>query len=219
MMPRKKSRVAIVLLAALATTVAVAKDSSFVQLDLQPDETPLWRTISGGPRWIEWVMPHGATKATLTVDSAFGGQTVYADLTAPSNLVDFAAATASENEDVVTLTLAFDNGDVQTAKIGVLRSVSETAAASADATCSCVAAGTRKWSHVKDRAVLPIPYGTRMLTIRGESVDTGLDGAAGWHGAAFTQADRPAALSLETDDGIYVASLNYYAGGTVLLLR
>ena len=147
-------------------------ESASVFVYAKPRESFLWRTAPGATFTVSWTLPAGATKATLTV-AGRNYLKEYADLTATSQ--ELTLPTADEN--VYTLTLAFDKGEPKTAKLGWVKSE----ASGATATAAYVPEGTRKWHRAAAWNVLPIPFGATALAVDGEPVETDLDGAAGWY--------------------------------------
>ena len=82
----------------------------------------------------------------------------------------------------ITLTLSFDDGTVQTAKLGAVRGYAKSVAGVA----RCVIPEeSASWKKFKYRAVLPVPYGMKNLTLRlngAEPQPLETDGAQGWYG-------------------------------------
>ena len=187
---------------------AVDDVSEPVAVIAKPKETWFWRTAPGATFTVSWTLPAGATKATLTV-AGHNYMREYADLTATSQ--ELTLPTAEEN--VYTLTLAFDKGEPKTAKLGWVKSE----ASGATATAAYVPEGTRKWHRAAAWNVLPIPFGATALTVDGEPVETGLDGAAGWYGLDFAGADAKT-VKLTVDDVDYENAL-MLPSGILLIVR
>ena len=139
-------------------------------------ESLLWHTTPFGGTTVRWDKPAGATSATLTV-TGDGWSSTYANLTGESCEIALpGGAATADGEDVVTLTLAFDNGMVQTASLGAVTGLGTGG--------SAMAAPPRNvampsWAKFHDRAVVAIPCGATALTVNGEPLP-GLDGSAGW---------------------------------------
>ena len=127
---------------------------------------------------VEWAFPLNATVASLAVTgrtfktALTGITTEYADLELP------APATAKD-EDVLDFTLSFNDGTVKTASLGLVRGRSENGGATT-ATACLASTNSTAWRRATKYFVLPVPEGAEAVTVAGETVDTGLDGAAGW---------------------------------------
>ena len=145
---------------------------------LDTDSFYLWRTATGGTMRVEWTFPLNATVAHLAVTgrtvkaSIPGIRTEYADLELPT------PATAKE-EEVLDFTLSFNDGTMKTASLGLVRG--RPAGDGATTATACLAStNSAAWRRTMKYFVLPVPEGTETVTVSGESVETGLDGAAGW---------------------------------------
>ena len=178
-MRRSITLLTLLLLAVLA--FADNSESNPTFLFLRHKESFLWCTATNNTVSLPVVFPSGATSATLSV-SGLGYSANYLDLVEGEFLLTLPAATAPSNENVYDLTLAFDDGTVRNAKIGLVQGVKS----GAEGSTRCLApAGSRKWRQVSGRAVLPVPYGITSFTIdfsdAGMIMESGLDGAAGWY--------------------------------------
>ena len=94
-------------------------ESAAVEVFTRPDDTYMWRTAPVGDFTVSWFFPRGASSATLRVEGIGYSQT-YANLSTTSQALALPAATR-ESENVYSLTLTFDNGEVQTATLGRIR--------------------------------------------------------------------------------------------------
>jgi hypothetical protein len=117
---------------------------------------------------------------------------------------------------VYDLTLTFDEGTVRKAKIGLVQSWAKGSCSAATRVLSPKDGAA--WKGVKHRAVLPVPYGTTSLQVNGVTLDTGFDGAQGWHGLALAP-DETAALSAEIGESVWTAWLLGLAKGHVISIR
>ena len=71
-----------------------------------------------------------------------------------------------------------------------------------------------------EHAVLPVPFGATALTVNGQAVDPGLDGARGWAVLSPVAIGSEYVLSLETGSGEFAsADLVGAGGGLIILLR
>ena len=179
--------------------------SSPVSVFVCPAETAFWRTVTNSTFAVSWNLPKGATKATLSV-VGMGASRMYPNLTATSQVVEL-----PESEDVCELTLTFDNGMVETAKLGVVRGAQEGSAA----TVGYVNAANRAWKWVGPYAVFPVPYGATSITVDG--VTTALDGACGWFGYEYPTEASLSSVALATAGGMYAAELRPRPGAILIV--
>ena len=138
----------------------------------------MWRTATGGTMRVEWAFPLNATVAHLAVT----GRTVKVSI--PDIRVEYAdvalpTPTNAKEEDVLDFTLSFNDGSVKTASLGLVRGRADGGGATTSTAC-LASTNSPAWRRAAKRFVVPVPEGTETLTVAGEPVDTGLDGAAGW---------------------------------------
>lgn len=182
---------------------------------LRPDETPLWRTATNANMRLEWQFPKGAESADLTV-SGNGYLETYPAITDEFIEIAFPEPVDAVRENVYTLTLGFDNGESRSATLGVVRGAGTGGEFIGTA---CVTSASR-WSWIRSRAVLPVPYGTTSLVLNGEQVDTGLGGAAGWYAWGPLAAESVAGgAQLEKDGTVYEALFRYRMSGFLLHVK
>ena len=162
--------------------------------------------------------PAGASSATLTIAGAFGYSQTIPDITASSVTVTLPQATmvdsAPATEDVYDFTLEFNDGTVQTAKLGLISGLGD---GRGSTRCLSPASGSA-WEKVKGQVAIPIPYGMTSFEINGTPTDTGLDGAQGWY-ALKLKSDISAALSGIVGGNSWSALLKGAATGFFLILR
>lgn len=177
------------------------------------DDSFFWRTAFGSTVTLAWEFPEGATSADITV-SGLHFEREWEDLTTNALEVVLQEPATDADEDVYTMTIAFDDGTVRTAKIGRVRG-----AGSDEGTTRVLAddAGKR-WQRLPGTAVLPIPQGSSVISIDGQEVETGLEGAQGWFGLGALSGTTPVAVTFESVDGD-LAALLYRPGGLMMLLR
>ena len=175
----------------------------------RPETSSFWNTATNNVMTVPIDFPSGATTATLTV-SGIGYSAMYADIGKGTDSYTFTLPTAvtPQAENVYDLLLAFNDGTERKAKLGLIEGLSP----NAEGTTRCLApADGRVWGRVKDRAVLPIPYGTTSfsVTVNGEqhSADTGLNGAQGWYALGVKPGDD-VSLSMIANGLSYSASLH-----------
>lgn len=188
--------------------------STFIYVDTS--ESPFWRTATNSTVELAIDYPAGVSSASLSVTGAFGYSMSDANVAAGLYKLSLPAATSPETEDVYDLVLTLGDGTVRTARFGVISGVSN----SPEGSTRCIPSSrSPAWSRVHERAVMPIPYGTVSLSVGGEPVDTGLDGAAGWYPLGPLAVDSSEAVSLETSDTVYSQLLKGVGIGFLLLFR
>lgn len=206
---------------ALASATASAGDTSEAATIFIRDELfSFWRTATNSTVTLPIDFPEGASSATLTVSGA-GYHQVYSNLAAGSFDLVLPEATSPDTENVYDLALAFNDGTVRTAKLGLIKGLADNAVGT---TRCIVPSSARAWPKAKRRAVLPIPYGTTSFAVSldgGEAVvtDTGLGGAQGWYVLSPISGDRQFALSLATPSGNFAATLLGIDEGTFFIIR
>ena len=145
---------------------------------LNTDSYYLWRTATGGTMRVEWTFPLNATVAHLAVT----GRTVKAsipDIRTEYAEVELPSPATAKDEDVLDFTLSFNDGTVKTASLGLVRGRPDGGGATTSTPC-LASTNSAAWRRTTKYFVLPVPEGTETVTVAGDAVDTGLDGAAGW---------------------------------------
>jgi hypothetical protein len=202
------------LAALLFLPVAAAEWSDGTMVFLRPDETPIWRTATNANMRLEWMMPKGVASADLTV-SGLGYAKTYPDITTGYIEISLPAPVDALTENVYDFTLEFDNKETLSAKLGVVRGAGK--GNEFIGTPCVVTAPYTEW--IRSRAVLPVPYGAE-LTLNGEIVDTGLNGAAGWYVWGPLSAESVAGGAKLTVDGAdYEANLRWRMSGFHLIVK
>ena len=179
---------------AASTAQALMSQSAFVYL--QPDATSFWRTATNSVLALDIDYPDGAASASLSVSGA-GYSASYDNITTNVFELHLPEASSPQTENVYDLTLTFDDGTVQMAKLGLIQGLAENGTGST----RCIAPfDGREWNKMRPRAVMPIPYGTTSFTVSVNGVqvaaDTGLDGAQGWYVLDGIKRKDSVALSL-----------------------
>ncbi len=174
-------------------------------------ESRLWHTTPFGGTTVRWDKPAGATSATLTV-TGDGWCSTYDHLTGESCEVSLTGGAATaDGEDVVTLTLAFDDGTARTAYLGAVTGLGSGGSAMAAPPRN---AALPSWAKFRDRAVVAIPFGATALTVNGEPLP-GLDGSAGWrsirHASGVADYDLSMTLDGEADPLLTTLTAKAYA--------
>ena len=179
-------------------------DATFVFL--QPETSSFWRTATNSTMTIPVYHPKDATKADLTVEGMEYSK-AYNDITSDSVEIELPAPTTDCAENVYTLTLSFDDGTVQTAKLGAVRGYAKEAAGVA----RCVIPEeSASWKKFKYRAVLPVPYGMKNLTLclnGAEPRPLETDGVQGWCGVEGIKRNDTLDFAYELNGMPYALSL------------
>ena len=185
---------------------------------LDPARSFLWATATNNAVSLPVVFPKGATSATLSVAGVRYAAT-YENVAAGDFTLTLPKAGSPESENVYSLTLAFDDGTVRTAKLGLVEGFEAGASASARVRTET---GGAKWRNVWRHAIMPVPYGVTAFSVQVEGrapiTATGLDGSAGWF-AVTVPSGRTAALAMEDADGTPFAASLRGLGGIVLSVR
>ncbi len=172
---------------------AIAAASEPTTIYANAAESLLWHTSSFGGTTLRWDKPEGATNATITIEGDNYRRT-WTGLTGESLEVSLPDADGT-NEDVYTMTIAFDDGTVKTAYLGAVTGCgSNGSAISPRARLS----STPEWPRFQKKAVMAIPFDARALTVDGEPVPD-LDGSAGWRLLKSVGSDADVELSLTLD--------------------
>ena len=214
MIAKKSTVMAGAAIAALAVgAMELASEPTFVFLC--PETSSFWHTATNNVMTVPVDFPEGATSASLQV-SGVAYSRLYENIVTNSFTFELPPAESEDAENVYDLALAFNDsaGTVRTAKLGLVKGISP----GADGVTRCLAPmNGRLWEKTRDRAVLPIPYGTTSLKINGVETPTGLDGAQGWY-ALHMPAKGHATLTLIANEITYAASL-LGCGGYLLIMK
>jgi hypothetical protein len=192
-----------------ASGTSAISDPTPILVDV--DSFYLWRTATGGTMRVEWVFPPDATAADLVVT----GRTVnlsIRDITDEFADVELPVPVGARDEDVIAFTLSFNDGTVKTASLGLVRGKAEGAGITTSTECLASKA-SQFWKYAKKHFVVPVPLGAESLMVSGESIDVGLDGAAGWF--ALGPYSRDTVLSLSADE----SSCELLVTGTGLVIN
>ena len=193
----------------VAGAVRASDTSEAIGVFTETDTTSFWRTAASSSFTVELDYLTGADSVTVGVRGVKFSRT-WEGVTASSIAIDLPAASAHD-ENVYTLTLAFNDGTVRTASFAVI--ASQTAGDEAVARFGR-AVGT---GEVTAKSVLPLPYGMTDLTVDGEPVTTGSTGPQGWFVCGkMTRGEHAFCLTADRD---YEADLTYVAPGALLFLR
>ena len=180
-------------------------DSAFVFL--APEASFFWHTATNSTMTLPVEFPDGATSATLVV-TGLSYSATYTGITADEFTLTLPAATGPAEENVYGLELTFDNGETQSASLGLIQGLAD----GGEGSTRCIAPfGSRKWRRVESRAVMPVPYGVKAFSFQVEGGDeiteAGLDGAAGWYAFRLGGGERAAVTMTDSGDVEWAASL------------
>lgn len=211
--------VSVCLIAACAALSASASDRSASALVyLRPETSSFWHTATNSTMTLPVDFPFGASSATLTITGAFGYSQTIPDITASSVTVTLPEATMIDKEhateDVYDFTLEFNDGTVQTAKLGLISGLGD---GHGSTRCLSPASGAT-WEKVNGQVAIPIPYGMTSFEINGTPTDTGLGGDQGWY-ALKLKSNVSAALSALVGEDSWTATLKGAVAGFFLIFR
>ena len=181
---------------------------------LRPETSSFWNTATNSTMTVPVDYPKGASSAVLTV-CGVGYEKRYAGITEKSFTFNLPKPANPEQENVYDLTLTFNNDVKRTAKLGLIQGLSSGPAGST----RCLApANSRVWKKVRSRAVLPIPYGVRAISVNGVRTETGLGGAQGWY-ALRLKGGEDVSLSLIAEGLSGSAALSGVAAGFMMIVK
>jgi len=206
--------VALVASAGILEADSVAESASPAFVFLQPEKTALWHTGTGKSFSVPIPYPPGVEKVASLAVTGYRYSVNYSDITENSIVLTLPEVSDSrpEKENVYDLVLTFADGSVKTARLGNVYGFDGSNSGSARCLMS---EGDAAWKCVKRSAVLPVPYGTESVTVNGNTVDTQLDGAAGWFLLAPVSGGTTYNLQIDGASAL----LNGYTDGTVVSIR
>jgi len=182
--------------------------NTFIYVDTA--ESSFWRTATNNTVALSIDYPATATSASLTVTGAYGYSANFTDVPEGRFALALPSASSPETEDVYDLTLTFDDGTVRTARFAVITGVSDRP----EGTARCMRSNALpSWRKVHNRAVIPVPYGTTSLTVGGNAVETGLDGAQGWYAYGPLAARVSQEVQLTTPYDVWSVLLTGFSEG------
>ena len=197
-----------------ASLLADTGKSNDAVVFLRPGDMSFWHTATNSTMSVPVDMPPMASRATLAVRGVRYA-TSYEITASGSFVFSLPPPTSPQAENVYDLTLAFDDGTVQTAKLGLVQGYAKGSDAS---TRVLSPKGDAKWIEVTKRAVLTIPCGMMSVSVNGSEIDTGLGGDRGWLALALSSGEE-ASLTAEAGGEAYSAGLLGLSVGLMLLFR
>ncbi len=187
---------------------------------LRPETSSFWHTATNNVMTLPIDYPVGASSASLSV-TGDGYAKTYTGLAGDSFDLELPAPNSPSEENIYDLVLSFDDGTERRARLGLIQGLG----ADSEGATRCLApAEGRVWNKVKNRAVMPIPYGMESfkMSIDGGDpveVETGLDGAQGWYALKPANGSK-VSLSLSLADGVnYAATLFGVGNGFFIILK
>ena len=183
---------------------------------LNADVTSFWRTATNRVIKVPVDMPVLATSARLTV----AGAKYFREYSLSSSgdfEVELPVADSFNAENVYDLTLAFNDGTVRRAKLGLVQGYSDSGGEGAS-TRVLAPKDDRKWNVVKKRAVLPVPYGTTSLSVNGMEIEDAVANAQGWYALSGSSGDA-ARVVIRGNDASSEALLAVYGPGHFVIIR
>lgn len=188
-------------------------DRAFVIL--RPQTSSFWVTATNSTMTVPIDFSSGATSAALDI-RGMNYVKSYGDIVTNAFTFTLPEPDKPEAENVYDLTLMFDDGTVRTAKLGLIQGLMP----GAEGMARCLApSGGAKWSKIRQRAVLPIPYGMTTLKVNGVETDTGLGEAQGWHVLGGVKENEHVTLTMTVGDATNIVSLVGYGDGFVVIMK
>ena len=191
-------------------------DPAFVHLT--PETSSFWHTATNATLTVPIDFPFGATSASLAVRGTRYSKD-YEDIRDGAFTLSLPSAPDMTKEDVYELTLTFDNGQIETARLGLVFGLD---AGPCGAT-RCLREKTGVWTQSQGNGVLPVPQGTTSLSVGGVAVaagDKGFTGAQGWHALGRLKGGKSVDLVLTTDEGTFsVSGVTRALAGTIVIVR
>jgi len=185
---------------------------------LNADATSFWRTATNRVIKVPVDMPVLATSAKLTVTGGGGKYRCEYPISSSGDVeIELPLADSLYAENVYDLTLAFNDGTVCKAKLGLVQGYSDSDGEGAS-TRVLAPKGDSKWNIVKKRAVMPIPYGTASLSVNGTEVEDAAANAQGWYALTAASGDT-ATVSLQANGVLHESSLAIYGLGHFVIIR
>ena len=206
----------ILAIALVVPCVLQASESNQETIFLNADATSFWRTATNNVISLPVEMPVLATSAKLVV-KGIDYQKEYTVTQSGDYEIVLPNADSIEKENVYDLTLTFNEGTQQKAKIGLVQGFSAIGGEGAS-TRVLAPKDDRKWNVVKKRAVMPVPYGTTSLTVNGVEIDDAAANAQGWYALSGSSGDT-ATVILRENDASSEALLAVYGLGHFVIIR
>ena len=205
----------VVMLSFLTAVAASEMTSGRTFVHLRPEMNSFWRTATNNVVELPIDMPYSTKSATLRVEGA-GYDRTYPDLTEGFFRLELPEASSPDKEDVYTLTLTFDNGVENTAKLAVIQG-------RADCSTRClIDPSSLDWRRASRRAVIPVTYdpsGTSEISVNGTRIDIGLDGAQGWCVLNDIAVGKTYSLAYEADDIVRTVDIVGYVKHFSIIIR
>ena len=167
--------------AVLAVAAANAISSDPVHIYVDPSGYYLWHTVTGSTVRLQWNRPASAGRADLLVEG-HKLRIEQKNITDEWTEVTLPELTETKNEDVLRLTLSFNDGTQLSTTLGRVCGISSGGNAMQPVRCLMSTNGI-PWHQSQRRYVMTVPAGTETLTLDGDTVETGLDGYAGYYAA------------------------------------
>ena len=174
-------RAAFPLAALLASVAAYGITSSPVHIYVDPSQYYLWNTVTGSTVRLQWNRPPAADYADLLVEG-YKLRLEQKKITDEWTDVTLPELTETKDEDVLRLTLSFNDGTQLSTTLGRVCGISSGGNAMQPVRCLMSTNGI-PWQQSRRHYVITVPAGTETLTLDGDTVETGLDGFAGYYAA------------------------------------
>jgi hypothetical protein len=205
-----------IMLPSAGVFAASERESERIFVHIRPELSSFWRTATNNVVELPVDMPRTAKVAALYVDGV-GYKRVYSNLRAGIYSLELPEASSPDTENVYRLKLSFDDGTEYTAELGVIEGMRN----SKDGCSTRCRLSDRVWKKSTLRGVMPVPYGTRSISVAGVSTEPDiavLDGAQGWYAFATGGYGKFSVKATLTDSEMS-ADIAVSNPGCVMMLR
>ena len=173
-----KSKTIMVIAVGFALAGAAFASDTGDALLLFKESGSFWHTATNSTLTVPIDFKDGAASATLTVRGSTY-QHVYEGITTNAFTFSLPSADDIAHEDVYELSLVFDNGMEQKARLGLPCGLM----AGTEGSTRCMPESSARWPNTYGNGLIPVPADTTALSVDGSPVTDetpGFTGAQGW---------------------------------------
>ena len=173
-----KSKAMMAIAAGFALAGAALASGTGDALLLFKESGSFWHTATNSTITVPIDFKDGAASATLTVRGSTY-QHVYEGITTNAFTFSLPSADDIAHEDVYELSLVFDNGMEQKARLGLPCGLM----AGTEGSTRCMPESSARWPNTYGNGLIPVPADTTALSVDGSPVTDetpGFTGAQGW---------------------------------------
>lgn len=186
-----------------------------VHIMLEPENCYLWHTATGATMRLEWDLPPTAAYADLVIEGA-GYRDEKLRITDGHADVLLPEPKDARSENVYRFVLNFSDGTSATASLGLVRGHTSIPDGDVPSVRCRLSAEGAAWTSAPKKYVVPVPKGAE-LSVDGKSVETYLDGGAGWYAVGPIATDVWTSLSLAGDPAVAIGICSRGIGHFVIL--